>query len=168
MAGNTARTFPLGHLNFETDDSRLLDEERTVKKLTFLAASAVSLLAYEPYETIDNTLRTDPRFEHVRTLDLLSGVWPVANITPVLKSSRQSYPHPIIAWSTLLQTVFVGFRGTDSMTDVLTDVNISRKTNPGLATRFHAGFHGRGELYVALIKELAAKFNVVVCGHSLG
>ncbi|KAK1758805.1 hypothetical protein QBC47DRAFT_409639 [Echria macrotheca] len=140
------------------------------KKLTFIAASALSLLCYEKEDQISRILRTDDRFRVARDLDLLSNVWVIPNFADSTLLQKQSSLHssPLLAWSLALQTVFVGFRGTWSAYDVLSDIDIRQSPDPTLGSRFHAGFYARASQYTTLIEQLAKRYRVVVCGHSLG
>lgn len=112
------------------------------KKLTFIAASALSLLCYEKNEEILDVLRTDDRFRAARDLNLLSNVWVIPNAVDSRMLQTASERQPLLlAWSEVLQTVFVGFRGTWSTADVLSDLNIGQSAEPNLGCRFHAGFY---------------------------
>jgi hypothetical protein len=139
------------------------------KKLSFVAASALSLLCYEGHDVVTEGFRTDDRFRHLQ--NLLSGVWPVANVASSMLALQPAvYPctPPLIAWSERLQTLFLGFPGTWSTKDVLSDVNIGQEAEPNLGSRFHAGFYARALQYTTLIEQLAKQYKLVVCGHSLG
>ena len=140
------------------------------KKLTFIAASALSLLCYEKEDEISRILRTHDHFRVTRALDLLSDVWVIPNVADSILLPTLSKPHPppLLAWSVVLQTVFVGFRGTWSVSDIMSDIDIRQSSEPNLASRFHAGFYSRASQYTTLIEQLAKCYRVVVCGHSLG
>ncbi|KAK3365563.1 hypothetical protein B0T24DRAFT_682655 [Lasiosphaeria ovina] len=140
------------------------------KKLTFIAASALSLLCYEGKDEIPRILRTDDRFRVAWALKLLSDVWVIPNAVDsmMLQTASQRYPSPLLAWSDVLQTVFVGFQGTGNAADILSDINIGQSPEPNLGSRFHAGFYARAYQYTTLIEQLAKRYRVVVCGHSLG
>jgi hypothetical protein len=79
-----------------------------------------------------------------------------------------SYAAPLLGWSTRLQTLFIGFRGTQVLADMLTNVNALQTVDEKLGSSFHAGYQERAVAYTGLIEFLARRYKLVVCGHSLG
>lgn len=109
----------------------------------------------------------------MRDHGIISKVWSLVDVASPFQAkpaeaAKTNNTAPLLAWSTRLQTFFLGFRGTQVAFDVLTDANIDQSTSPDLGTRFHAGFFARAVPYTTLIEELAQDYKIVVCGHSLG
>ena len=162
MASEKETSFPTDYINFD-HGAQQTTEETLTKNLTFIGASAVSLLSYEAGNAAE-ILRNDDKFELVRKYDIVSTIWS----RPVIPDIHAKQVPPLLAWSTRLQTLFVGFRGTMDRGDLQADLNIRAKSDPILASRFHAGFHQRAVEYYPLVRDLAKHYKVVVCGHSLG
>jgi len=155
--------FSSEYLDFRDYEEELTPDEKYAKILTTIGASAVSLLCYEPGEKFSTVLEHDRRFQIVKNADIISAVWSLED-----HSVNKSQNAPILAWSVRLQTVFIGFRGTQVASDLISDIDARKSVSPELASRFHSGFSSRAIPFSALIKELADKYKVVVCGHSLG
>lgn len=166
MPGNP--DFPSDHIDFQTHDDDLTQEEKLAKTLTFIGASAVSLLCYESEDDVASVLRNDDRFRLVRAQDIVSGIWPVVNVAATMQPGGENRAVALLAWSNRLQTLFLGFRGTQSMADVLSNLNVLQAATPNLGSRFHAGFLARASQYTSLIEQLVKEYRLVVCGHSLG
>jgi hypothetical protein len=168
MSGNP--NFPANHIDFHDHENDLTQEEKYTKTLTIIGASAVSLLCYEKEGNAADVLREDNRFKLVREQDIVSAVWSLTDAASVLeqKPNETGYAAPLLAWSTRLQILFLGFPGTQAMGDVLSNINVRQTAAPDLGSRFHAGFLARAVAHTALIEQLARRHKVVVCGHSLG
>jgi len=117
--------FPTDHLDLRCDNDGLKDDERSMKSLVFIGAAAVSLLCNESNDKVSTVFLNDDRFTLARRHDIISAIWPVANSTAPAQPDRGKYPAPLLAWSTRLQVLFLGFRGTDSFADVLSNINIA-------------------------------------------
>jgi hypothetical protein len=164
--------FPSQYIDFKDTDEDLSNDEQLAKQLTSIGAAAVSLLCYEKEGEMANLLQNDPKYQLVKRNGIVSDIWPLAAVTgePSLgqKSIVMDDAAPLIAWSVRLQTLFVGFRGTHSARDILSNIDVRQSATTDLASRFHSGFLLRAGPYSALIRQLARRYNVVVCGHSLG
>ncbi|KAE8334251.1 Alpha/Beta hydrolase protein [Aspergillus arachidicola] len=163
--------FPTEYIEFKNDEGSS-PVELLSKQLMFIGAAAVSLLCYEDESKKTYLLQNDPKYELVKQMDIISNIWSLATITgepgiPQVLTSEDNAA-PLIAWSVRLQTLFLGFRGTYSANDVLSGLDIRKTAIPSQASRFHSGSLLRATPYSALIRLLAQKYNVVVCGHSLG
>ena len=165
MEQNTG--FPTQHIDFADHDEHLDDRQKQVKGLTILAASAISLLTYSPPQEAAQVLGRDDRFEFLRKHKILDGIWPLLAAKQA-QTTRHKKGGPLLAWSTHLQTVFIGFPGAEVASDVLNDIDIRHGSDPATATRFYDGFSSRAASYVSLIRSLSTRYPVVVCGHSLG
>jgi len=169
--GSSSVDFPTEYIDFKDDDD-LSDDEKTYKQLTFLGASAVSLLCYEDEDKISDTLRTEPRYRLIRENGIISDIWTLADVSRVLDSGASLGfvvdTRPVLAWSTQLQALFVGFRGTETAGDILSDIDARQTALPALASRVHRGFFQRAKYYATLIRQLTRKYKVIVCGHSMG
>jgi hypothetical protein len=161
MSVNSA--FPSEYIDFKDYEEGLTVDEKTAKVLTNIGASAVSLLCYEAGDKLSTVLQHDRRFQQVKNDDIISAVWSLED--HAVKTSQIA---PILAWSVRLQTVFIGFRGTHVARDLVSDIDVRKTASPELASRFHSGFFSRAMPFSVLVKELADKYKVVVCGHSLG
>lgn len=163
--------FPSQYIEFKSDED-LTYNELLSKRLTFIGAAAVSLLCYENEGERANLLQNHQKYSLVKRLGIVSDVWPLAAVEGELGLGQQSpiedEAAPLVAWSVRLQALFVGFRGTQSARDVLSGIDVRQSATPDLASRFHSGFLLRANPYATLIRQLARKYNVVVCGHSLG
>jgi hypothetical protein len=164
--------FPCQYIDFQHDDEYSSKDESLYKQLTFIGASAVSLLCYEEEDKIALLLRNDPKYELVHKNGIISDIWSLASVAGELnlgeKSTIQQDAAPLIAWSVRLQALFLGFPGSQSAKDILSNIDVRQSATTDLASRFHSGFLLRAYPYSALIKHLARDYNVVVCGHSLG
>jgi len=107
MPGNP--DFPSDHIDFQTHDDDLTQEEKLAKTLTFIGASAVSLLCYESEDDVASVLRNDDRFRLVRAQDIVSGIWPVVNVAATMQPGGENRAVALLAWSNRLQTLFLGF-----------------------------------------------------------
>ena len=161
--------FPEDYIDFHDHDSDLTQEEKHTKTLTIIGASAVSLLCYEKEGSATDVLRED-RFEFVRKQEIVSAVWSLSHVESILeqKAKETGYEAPLLAWSARLQILFLGFRGTQAMADILSNINVGQAAAPDIGSRFHAGYLARATAYTPLIEQLARKYKLVVCGHSLG
>ncbi|XP_075241655.1 uncharacterized protein LOC142336627 [Convolutriloba macropyga] len=70
-------------------------------------------------------------------------------------------------------SVYIAFRGTETINDVKEDLKIYQKAaSQGLAHgRFHAGFLSRAEMFPlekVLMSDLVRNKSLILCGHSLG
>lgn len=140
-------------------------EGSDLKSLTILGASAVSLLAYQNTDATQAEQEfLKDKFSLVRDSRIISSIWNY-DVSP---NAGDSVKRALLAWSTRLQTIFVGFAGTHNKEDVLKDVDMRFKASPDLASRFHHGFHSESMSYRGLVQELSKKHRVVLCGHSLG
>ncbi|KAJ5710903.1 hypothetical protein N7488_005059 [Penicillium malachiteum] len=169
MAGDP--NFCTAHIDFDDHGRRLSPSENLKKRLTILAASAVSLLCYEHSNDVASALRENSELELARRHDLVSAIWSLnepPDIPRVASERRNRQSTPLLAWSARLQTVFIGFRGTNATQDVLTDLDIRQVPGINLGTRFHRGFLNSALSFRPLLSELSRKFRVVICGHSLG
>lgn len=167
---STNPSFPENHIDFHPYDNDLTPEQKHTKALTILGASAISLLCYQEEDNVAKTLREDDRFKLVREQDIISGAWSLTDVGSVgqTESKKTGHAAPLLAWSTRLQVLFLGFRGTQVMADILTNIDVRQTAEPDLASRFHAGFSTRAAAYTTIINQLSEKHKVVVCGHSLG
>ncbi|KAF3923107.1 Lipase [Dactylellina cionopaga] len=165
MSGDTGSNFPTQYINFQGGLTSISGDDGTRKTLTFIGASAVSLLCYEKEADVAKKFQGDS-YHRVRHDGLVSAVWPLATTSKSKTASEDTAP--LIAWSERLQVLYLGFRGTQDINDIITDIDIRRSSVPSLAALFHAGFLIRARPYSELIKELARKYSVVICGHSLG
>ena len=170
-SSSSSLEFPSQYINFK-DDEDLSNDERCSKQLTFIGASAVSLLCYEKEGEIANLLQNDSKYQLVKRNGIVSDIWSLAAVTSELnldeKSTVKDDEAPLIAWSVRLQALFVGFRGSQSARDILSNIDVRQTATTDLASRFHSGFLLRASPYSAMIRQLARKYNVIVCGHSLG
>jgi hypothetical protein len=164
--------FPSQYVDFNDIDETLSEDERVAKHLTFIGAAAVSLLCYENEEEMTNLLQTESKYELVQKSGIVSEIWPLAAVlgehTLGQKSTAIDDAVPLLAWSVRLQTLFVGFRGTHAARDVLSNIDVRQSATTDLAARFHSGFLRRAAPFSVLIAQLARRYKVVVCGHSLG
>jgi len=167
---STNPNFPENHIDFHPYDNDLTPEQKHTKALTIIGASAISLLCYQEEDNVEKTLREDDLFKFVREQDIISGAWSLTDVGSIRQIEPKKIGHaaPLLAWSTRLQVLFLGFRGTQAMADILTNIDIRQTAEPDLASRFHAGFSARAAAYTTLIEQLSKKQKVVVCGHSLG
>ncbi|KAK6360887.1 hypothetical protein TWF730_007002 [Orbilia blumenaviensis] len=165
-SNSTQTDFPSQYIEFEDEGESPTDELR--KKLTFIGASAVSLLSYEKEEQLANILQSYPKYQLVKKKDIVSDVWSLTSITTGLNDLANEDAGPIIAWSVRLQVLYLGFRGSHCAKDIWTNMDLRQASAEELASRFHSGFLLRAKFYAALIRDLARKYQVVVCGHSLG
>jgi len=161
MDMDTSSDLASQYLDFKNYEENLTEDEKHFKALTIIGASAVSLLCYEG-DKLSEALQDD-KFEKLRDADIISGVWPLGH-----QATTSARTTPLIAWSVRLQTVFIGFRGTQVAEDLITNIDARKTASPDLATNFHSGFFQQAFPFSLLVKELADKFRVVVCGHSLG
>ncbi|KAL2069468.1 hypothetical protein VTL71DRAFT_14147 [Oculimacula yallundae] len=158
------------HIDFTDLDLELNEEQKRIRLLTFMGASAISLLCYEETSDLSHVFRQDNRFKLVRDQGIISDVWSLADVTSPFqrKPGGTGNTAPLLGWSTRLGMLFVGFRGTHVAIDILTNLNIHQKAASDLGTQFHAGFCARAMPYTNLIEQLAQQHKLVVCGHSLG
>ncbi len=163
MTSGGDSSFLTNYVLFDHDGLQSLGDMPN-KALTFMGASAVSLLCYSSAHDAAELLRIDPKFDLIRRHDIVSAVWAPAE-TPRIAADRAP---PFLAWSKRLQTVFVGFRGTTTWEDVGVDLDIRQATDPSLASRFHSGFDNRAIEYFPAVQELSKHYKVVVCEHRLG
>ncbi|KAK6514539.1 hypothetical protein TWF281_004737 [Arthrobotrys megalospora] len=159
--------FATDYISFEDDDEFSSEDVRVRKQLTFIGASAVSLLCYDKESEVANILQTDPKYKLIKENDIISDIWSLSSITGEPNPS-EDYAAPLIAWSVRLQVLYIGFRGSHCAKDILTNIDVRQPSAEDLASRFHAGFLHRARFYSELIRRLAHKYNIVVCGHSLG
>jgi hypothetical protein len=145
------------YIDFRDYEEGLTVDEKHAKVLTSIGAAAVSLLCYEAGDNLPTVLEHDRRFQLVKNAYIISAVWSLED-----HAVNTSQTAPILAWSVRLQTVFIGFRGTQVARDLVSDVDPRKTASPELASRFHAGFFSRAILFSILIKELAEKYKVVV------
>lgn len=148
------------YLDFKNHEEGLTEDDLQFKALTLYGASIVSSLCYE--DEFSQAWQGQ-KFQRAREANIISEILPVGRQTP-----GPAQTTPLLAWSVRLQTVFIGFRGTQTAQDVMTSMNVAKVTSPDLATSFHSGFFQQAYPFSVLVKELADKFRVVVCGHSLG
>lgn len=168
MSGNP--NFPANHLDFRNHEDSLSPEEKHAKALTIIGASAVSLLCYEVEGSASDVLRENDRFKLVREQDIVPGIWSLTDVASIHKKEPNTIgcAAPLLAWSARLQIIFLGFRGTQAVKDILTNIDVRQTAEPDLGSRFHAGFYARAAAYTGLIEQLSKKHKVVICGHSLG
>ncbi|KAJ5709842.1 hypothetical protein N7493_009434 [Penicillium malachiteum] len=169
MAGDP--NFCTAHIDFDDHGRGLSPSENVKKRMTIIAASAVSILCYEDSNNVASAFREHSDLELARKHDLVSAIWSLnepPDIPRVASERRSHGSTPIMAWSKRSQIVFIGFRGTNATQDVLTDLDIRQAPGVNLGTRFHRGFLNSALPYGPLVSELSRKFRVVICGHSLG
>ncbi|KAK6497143.1 hypothetical protein TWF506_004618 [Arthrobotrys conoides] len=162
---SSSNDFPIDYIDFGGD----LDSSSDVvyKRLTFIGASAVSLLCYEKPSELSNILQKNPKYQFVRRNDIISDIWSLSSTISRLDDLDEDSA-PILAWSARLQVLFLGFRGSYSVKDAWTDIDVRQSSTASLASKFHSGFLLRAKFYSELIRQLAERYKVVVCGHSLG
>ncbi|KAJ6017101.1 hypothetical protein N7451_000480 [Penicillium sp. IBT 35674x] len=163
--------FCTAHIDFDDHGRGLSESESVRKKLTFSAASAVSLLCYEDSDNVVAALEQNSAYKVARSHDLVSAIWCINEPpdTPRVASQHRNHRStPLLAWSVRLQTAFIGFRGTNAIQDVLTDLDVRPAAGITGGTRFHKGFYDSAIPYGPLVAELAQRFRVVICGHSMG
>lgn len=162
--------FPLDYIDLNDYEHDATAETKATKALTFLGASALSVLSYEDRSKIADMLQNSNKFELIRRHDVVSYIWPLANGVKSLaeETNSDSQQAPLLAWSNRLQLVFLAFPGTQVAKDVLSDVDVRQVADTERASRFHQGFYQRANEYVPLVTHLVTRFRVVLCGHSLG
>ncbi|KAF3283202.1 hypothetical protein TWF970_001180 [Orbilia oligospora] len=165
---SSSSDFPIDYIDFGGDlDS---SSDAAFKRLTFIGASAVSLLCYETPSELSNILQKNPKYQFVKKNDIISDVWSLSSTISGPGDLDKVDPDsaPLIAWSVRLQVLYLGFRGSYSTTDAWTDIDVRQSSTPALASKFHSGFLLRAKYYSELIRQLAKRYKVVICGHSLG
>ncbi|KAK4186740.1 hypothetical protein QBC35DRAFT_436549 [Podospora australis] len=168
----TPASFNVNHIQFQRDRWQLLSqEEKSAHWLTLLGAAAVSALSYKSAEKATKALHNDANFQLVKTQDIVSSIWPLAKIKDL--DFTQDNPDagifpPLLVWSNRLQAVFLGIRGTARVAQVWSGVDIADVVRSPFSERYHAGFYARAFQYSGLIEQLARRYRVIVCGHSLG
>ncbi|KAF3223687.1 hypothetical protein TWF679_000124 [Orbilia oligospora] len=165
---SSSSDFPTDYIDFGGDPDSSSDA--AYKRLTFIGAAAVSLLCYEKPSELSNTLQKNPKYQFVKKNDIVSDVWSLSSTISGPGDLNEIDPDsaPLIAWSVRLQVLYLGFRGSYSAEDAWTDIDVRQSSTPVLASKFHSGFLLRAKYYSELIRQLAERYKVVVCGHSLG
>ncbi|KAL2676444.1 hypothetical protein Neosp_010202 [[Neocosmospora] mangrovei] len=161
--------FPLDYIDLNDYEHDATAETKATKALTFLGASALSVLSYEDRSEIADMLQNSNKFELIRRHDVVSYIWPLTNgVKSFGEETSDSQQAPLLAWSNRLQVVLLAFPGTQVAKDVLSDVDVRQIADTESASRFHQGFYQRANEYVPLVTHLVTRFRVVLCGHSLG
>ena len=96
------------------------------------------------------------------------------SIQKVIGISEHSEQRVILAIAEAknVKSLLVAYRGTESATDVMADIQIDKTTKSGFEGKFHKGFASRSETvpmkYITqYAKETECK-TIITCGHSLG
>ncbi|KAK6498452.1 hypothetical protein TWF481_011044 [Arthrobotrys musiformis] len=124
---SSSSDFPIEYIDFHglNDDA---SSDGAYKKLALVGASAVSLLCYEKPGEVAETLRTDQRFDFVKRNEIVSGIWALSPAMMDPDNPTKGDSGPLIAWSVRLQLLYLGFRGTYSVEDALTNIDARQAT----------------------------------------